>query len=191
MHTYTPNTAISGTAGQTANTRATHEALETPSELRALPTDRDRVEHVSAQTEPTGRTLSNMRAAPAGLVLSSTRRIRGRQMPLFDRNAALFVRIAALEAAIADPEIDISDLVVDLIKLGVDLATFEADHAAFEADYAAFDADQCAYQDYIAAHEVDSAVHPEGATDRTACLAPVLQHWRNRLNAFWGDPLIL
>ena len=184
MHTYTPNTAISGTAGQTANARATHEALEAPSELRALPTDRDRVEHVSALPEPTGRTLSNMRAAPAGLVLSSTRRIRGRQMPLFDRNAALLDSIAALEADIADPEIDIILLVVDVIALAVDLATFEADNAAFQADLAAFEADLDAYQDHIIAYQDYIGAHELNSADRTACLAPVLQHWRNRLNAF-------
>ena len=181
MHTYTPNTAISGTAGQTANARATHEALEAPSELRALPTDRDRVEHVSALPEPTGRTLSNMRAAPADLVLSSTRRMK---MPLFDRNAALLDSIAALEADIADPEIDIIDLVVDVIARAVDLATFEADNAAFQADLAAFEADLDAYQDHITAYQDYIGAHELNSADRTACLAPVLQHWRNRLNAF-------
>jgi hypothetical protein len=183
MHTDTPNAAISGTAAHTANAPDIHGAVEALTELRAPPTGGDRVEHVSAALEPTERTLSNVKTASADLVLSSTRTIRGRQMPLFDRNAALFDRIAALEADIADPEIDITHLGVDVIAIGVDLATFEADNAAFEADLAAFDA----YQDYIAAHEVVSAARREGAANRAAYFAPVLQHWRNRLNAFWGD----
>ena len=181
MHTYTPSTASSGTAEQTANARDIQGALEASTELRALPTDRDRVEHVSALPEPTGRTLSNMTTAPAGLVLSSTRRMK---MPLFDRNAALFDSIAALEAAIADPEIDIIALGVDVIALAVDLATFEADNAAFQADLAAFEADLDAYQDHITAYQDYIGAHELNSADRTACIAPVLQHWRNRLNAF-------
>ena len=191
MHTDTPNTATTGTAGHTANARDIHGALEAPTELRALPTSGDRIKHVSAAPEPTGGTLSNMKTASADLVLSSTRSIWGRQMPLFDRNADIFDRIAALEVAIADPETNITELGADVIALAVDLATLEADLTAFDADLTAFEADLEVYQANIAAYEADPAARREGTADRPTYLAPILQCWRNRLNAIWGDPPIV
>jgi hypothetical protein len=146
MHTYTPSTASSGTAEQTANARDIQGALEASTELRALPTDRDRVEDVNPLPEPTGRILSNMKTPSADLVLSSTRKIRGRQMSLFDRNAALFNRRSSLSDRLAALKADLAKPEADITALGVDVATLEADYAVFEADLTNLEADLAAYQ---------------------------------------------